>query len=87
MIGETQAITENQRLWKQQRTRPRKCRECGAPIVFLKNANGNYVPCDAVKKIIDDNRTRVMDEMGLILWMGPRKIGWPVHECKKKDEG
>ena len=84
MIGVVPAETENQRLWKAQRERPKKCRDCGGAIVFMKTVNGKYVPCDAVKKIIEDTTTRVMDELGLIVYLGPKKIGWPVHECQKR---
>lgn len=28
-------------------TRAYPCRACGAPIVFVKSAQGKYIPCDA----------------------------------------
>ena len=50
----------------------------------MKNLHGNEVPCDAVKKIVNEKDPkgdiRVMDEEGIISSVG-RRIGWPVHEC------
>lgn len=50
----------------------------------MKNIHGNYVACNAVKKIVNDGEgdVRIMCEDGMISSMG-RRFGWPVHECKK----
>lgn len=50
----------------------------------MKDLHGNEIPCDAVKKIVNEKDVngsiRVMDEEGIISTVG-RRIGWPVHEC------
>jgi len=51
----------------------------------MKNIHGNYVACDAAKKIVNEREgdIRIMCEDGMISTMG-RRFGWPVHECLKK---
>lgn len=84
-IYTTENITANQRAWYEQKFKPSKCKECKKPIVFMKNIHWNYVPCDAVKKIIGENEgdMKIMQEDGIISTMG-RRVGWPVHVCVKQ---
>jgi len=49
----------------------------------MKNIHGNYVPCEAAKKIVNpgEGEVKIIGEDGMITTMG-RRFGWPVHECK-----
>ena len=66
-----------------QRYNPSRCEKCRKPIVFMKNIHGNYVPCQAAKKVVNpgEGDAKIIGEDGIITTIG-RRVGWPVHECK-----
>ena len=88
VIYTNENISGNQRVWVRERFNPVKCKDCGKGILFMKNLHGNYVPVDAVKKIVNEGDTNgsipVIDEMGIVTTTG-RRVGWPVHVCKTKN--
>lgn len=74
----------NQRLWNRQKHRPALCKYCKrVKIVFLRNLHGDFIPCEAVKLVHKKDGQKVLDEQGIVSWMGVR-FGWPVHNCRNE---
>jgi len=75
-------ITENQRLYIQQRESPSKCKFCPEEIIFVKVYPNMTRPVEKLKRIYgaEDTATKVVDEYGNVSTSG-RRFGWKLHEC------
>jgi|GEM_PF-4550932 len=78
----TEEITYNRREYDRQRDIAKLCRHCNScKIIFLKDFQGRTVICEIPMAIVNDSETWMLDEHGLRFRLGPRKIGWKIHQC------
>lgn len=80
----TQELTYNKREYDRQRDNARLCRECGkSKVIFLKDMRGVTVVCETPMQILNDNDIWMLDDQGIRFRLGPRKVGWVIHQCPK----